>query len=185
MQLNGKTIIILGVILVVVLGVALAVTLFAGMQDDVEPRLPELSHDPAPVDRPVGVHPSAVQGKITRIIDGDTLHFDAVKYRLSLIDTPERDEDGFWEATNALKELCPKGSTAYMDEDSIRQFDKYGRHLGTVWCEGNDYATTAGAWLHEHGYLEKFYTEYCSTTEAATSGWAEVTGVWTYYAACN
>ncbi len=50
-----------------------------------------------------------------------------------------------------------------MDEDSIQAFDKYGRHLGTVWCEGNGYAATAGAWLHENGYLEKFYTDFCDT----------------------
>ncbi len=184
--MNGKTIIILGVILAVALGVALAAALFAGLQDDTAPHLVEPQHDPVPVEpRPAGVHPDATQGKITKIIDGDTLHFDAVRYRLSLIDTPERGEDGFWEATNALKELCPKGSIAYMDEDSIRQFDKYGRHLGTVWCEGNNYSTTAGAWLHANGLLEKFYAEFCSSTEAATSEWAEVTGTWTYYEACK
>ena len=185
MQLNVKTIIILGVILVAALGVVLVVALFAGMQNDVEPRLDEYQLDPTLVDLPVGVHPDAKQGRITKIIDGDTLHFDAVKYRLSLIDTPERGEDGALEATKALKALCPKGSTAYMDEDSITPFDKYGRHLGTVWCEGNNYSTTAGAWLHENGHLEKFYTDFCGTTEAAMPEWATVTGVWMYYEACN
>ena len=32
-----------------------------------------------------------------------------------------------------------------MDDDSIEPFDKYGRHLGTMWCEDNGYSTTAGA----------------------------------------
>ena len=72
------------------------------------------------------IHPDAKQGTITRIVDGDTLLFDAICYRLILIDMPERDETGFWEATNALKELCPRDSVAYMDDDSIRPFDKYG-----------------------------------------------------------
>lgn len=142
--------------------------------------LPSASVEPS-----TQVHPDAVRGTITRIIDGDTLLFDSVKYRLSLIDTPELGEDGFWEATNALKWLCPPGSVAYMDDDSIQMFDKYGRHLGTVWCEGNDYATTAGEWLHENGYLEKFYTDFCDTTQAATLEWAKITGTWMYYDACN
>ena len=30
----------------------------------------------------------------------------------------------------------------------IEPFDKYGRHLGTVWCEDNGYATMADAHLH-------------------------------------
>ena len=145
----------------------------------------EHSFDPTLVVFPVGVHPDAKPGRITKIVDGDTLHFDGVKYRLSLIDTPERGEDGFREATNALKELCPLGSLAYMDEDSITPFDKYGRHLGTVWCEGNGYLEDAGTWLHWNGHLEKFYTGYCGTTEAATLEWAQTTGVWTYHNACN
>ena len=90
------------------------------------------------------IHPDAIQGTITRIIDGDTLVFNGDTYRLSLIDTPERGEDGYSEATNALKELCPSGSTAYMEADSIQGTDRYDRYLGVVWCEGNNYGTTAG-----------------------------------------
>ena len=180
MQLGGRAIIILGLVLIVALFAAMQndtndntvevieydetvrnnptpaignqVDRFDAQQeggtfDDAAPYWEEPSYDPAPVEqRPAGVHPNAMKGKITRIVDGDTLHFDAVAYRLSLIDTPERGEVGALEATKALKALCPKGSTAYMDEDSITPFDKYGRHLGTVWCEGNNYATTAGAW---------------------------------------
>ena len=181
MQLNVKTIIILGVTLVAAL---LAAIQYSANDDAVERET--IQTEPVSTDpRPAGVHPDAMKGKITRIVDGDTLHFDAIAYRLSLIDTPERGEDGALEATKALKALCPKGSTAYMDEDSIEPFDKYGRHLGTVWCEGNNYSMTAGAWLHENGYLEKFYTDFCDTTEAATLEWAEITGTWMYYDVCN
>ena len=134
---------------------------------------------------PSAVHPDAVQGVITRIIDGDTLVFDGDTYRLSLIDTPERGEDGYREATNALKALCPAGSTAYVEDDSIQGQDRYDRYLGVVWCEGNDYATTAGEYLSDNGYLKKFYTSFCGNTEAATAQWAETSGNWFYHDVCN
>ena len=135
--------------------------------------------------RPAGiVHPDAKIGKITKIVDGDTVDIDAIRYRLSLIDTPERGEDGFMKATNALTELCPEGSTIYYDDDSIQGFDKYGRHLGVIWCEGNDYSTTAGEYLYDNGYLKKFYTAFCTTTEAASKDWVAATGNWFYRDVC-
>ena len=138
-----------------------------------------------PASLPSAVHPDAVQGVITRIIDGDTLVFDGDTYRLSLIDTPERGEDGYREATNALKALCPAGSTAYVEDDSIQGQDRYDRYLGVVWCEGNNYATTAGEYLSDNGYLKKFYTSFCGNTEAATAQWAETSGNWFYHDVCN
>ena len=131
------------------------------------------------------IHPDATPGIITRIIDGDTLVFNGDKYRLSLIDTPELRESGFNESTYALKILCPKGSTAYMETDSIQSQDKYGRFLGVVWCEGNGYSSTAGEHLFDNGLVKKFYVNYCNTTEAATKQWAEESNNWFYYYICN
>ena len=133
----------------------------------------------------INIHPDAVQGTITRIIDGDTLVFDGDTYRLSLIDTPERGEDGYNEATNALESLCPAGSTAYMEADSIQGTDRDDRYLGVVWCEGNEYDTTAGEYLSDNGLLKKFYTGFCDETEAATAQWAEESGNWFYHNICN
>ena len=148
----------------------------------------DVAHDVAvqeniPTD--INIHPDAVQGTITRIIDGDTLVFDGDTYRLSLIDTPERGEDGYREATDALESLCPAGSTAYMEADSIQGTDRYDRYLGVAWCEGNGYATTAGEYLSDNGLLKKFYTGFCDNTEAATAQWAEESGNWFYYNICN
>ena len=131
------------------------------------------------------IHPDAVSGTITRIIDGDTLVFNGDTYRLSIIDTPERGEDGFDEATNAVNGLCPVGSTAYVEDDSLQGQDRYGRYLGVVWCEGNDYSVTVGEYLSDNGHLKKFYTNFCGNTEAATSKWAEASGNWFYHDVCN
>ena len=131
------------------------------------------------------IHPDAIKGTVTRVIDGDTLIFNNDTYRLSIIDTPERGEDGFDAATDALLYLCPIGSTAYVDQNSIENQDKYGRYLGVIWCTGNDYSTTAGEYLFDVGLLKKFYTGFCDTTEAATMTWANTTGNWFYYNVCN
>ena len=149
--------------------------------DAVKDTVPE----PTPATLPGTVHPEAVIGAITRIVDGDTIHFNDDVYRLSLIDTPERGEDGYAEATDALTEICPIGSTAYMEADSLQGLDRYGRYLGVVWCEGNDYSTTAGEYLHANGLLKKFYVNYCDSMEAATAMWAEESGNWFYHSVCN
>ncbi len=57
------------------------------------------------------------QGKVTRIIDGDTLEVDDRRIRLALVDTPERNEPGYQEATQFTASLCLVGSTAYLDID--------------------------------------------------------------------
>ena len=126
-----------------------------------------------------------MQGNITRIIDGDTLVFNGDTYRLSLIDTPEKNEDGASEATSALSELCPVGSVAYMELDSVVSQDRYGRYLGVVWCEGNNYTTTAGEYLYDNGFLKKFYTEFCVSMETATVQWAEESCNMFYYNICS
>ena len=116
------------------------------------------------------------QGTITEVVDGDTVDISASRYRLNLIDTPERGELGFLEATNEVKRLCPRGSVVYYDDNDVTPFDKYGRHLGVIWCEGNDYRMTVGEHLYSLG-LAEFYYPYCGTSEAATDGWAAVHGV--------
>lgn len=131
------------------------------------------------------IHPDSRQGKITKIIDGDTVDIDSIRYRLSLIDTPERGESGFMEATNALKMLCPIDSLVYYHDDSIQKTDNFGRHLGVIWCQGNDYNTTAGQYMYQQGHLKKFYNGFCDVTEAATENWAETTKNWFYFEICN
>ena len=131
------------------------------------------------------IHPDAKAGIITNVIDGDTLYFNDNKYRLALIDTYEIDEVGGAGATNALQQLCPIGSLAYMEDDSIQTFDKYERFLGVVWCIGNEYNIDAGEYLHNHGHLKRFYTTYCDETESATYEWADKSNSWFYYNVCE
>jgi micrococcal nuclease len=76
------------------------------------------------------------QGKVTRIIDGDTIEVDGVRVRLVGVDTPERGEAGYREAAEFTRSLCPVGSIATLDVDDEKPRDRYGRTLAVVYCGG-------------------------------------------------
>lgn len=78
-----------------------------------------------------------LQGKVVGIADGDTLTvLDAEKrqhkIRLAQIDAPEKDQAFGSRAKQALSDLC-FGKQA---EVSSNTSDRYGRIVGTVYCEG-------------------------------------------------
>ena len=132
---------------------------------------------------PVSAKPGIAVGVVTGVVDGDTIDISGARHRLSLVDTPERGEPGFAEATSEVERLCPAGSAVYYDGDDVTPFDRYGRHLGVVWCEGNGYTVTVGEHLWRVG-LAEFYYEFCNTAEAAAAQWAAVHG-WFYYGMCH
>lgn len=75
---------------------------------------------------------------VVRIVDGDTLDADVdlgfymktrQRFRLARIDTPERGEEGFTEATDRVKELCPVGSEIIITSTKTGGF---GRWLAEV-----------------------------------------------------
>ncbi len=75
-------------------------------------------------------------GTVTKVIDGDTIDIDNMRFRLALIDTPERGEAGYNEARMFLLKNCPVQSLALYDIDDKQKTDKYGRYIGKVWCYG-------------------------------------------------
>ena len=84
---------------------------------------------------------------LERIIDGDTIDvlldlgfkvFTLQRLRLLFIDTPERGQPGYLEATHELAELLnPTGRLQPLIVHTIRR-DGFGRWLATVWVEGSD-----------------------------------------------
>ncbi len=93
------------------------------------------------------------RGVVERIIDGDTMVVSGVRVRLVGIDTPERGEPGYEEAKSFLRELCPPGSTVALDVDDEEPYDRYGRTLAVVYCDG----VNANAELLRRGYAEVLY----------------------------
>ena len=72
--------------------------------------------------------------EVTRIVDGDTIYTDTLKIRLSLTNTPEKNQVGFSEAAQFTEMLCPVGSRILIDQDDLQRVDDYGRVLAKVFC---------------------------------------------------
>ncbi|MCL2157326.1 MAG: thermonuclease family protein [Methanobrevibacter sp.] len=76
-----------------------------------------------------------VSGLCDYVYDGDTIFVVGVgKVRLVGIDTPERGDPGYEEATNYVKNKC-LGKTVYLDIDNAEPKDKYGRTLAIVYVD--------------------------------------------------
>ncbi|MGI0012777.1 MAG: thermonuclease family protein [Nitrososphaera sp.] len=113
-------------------------------------------------------------GIVTEIIDGDTLDVGDIRIRLALVDTPERDEAGYSEASDFTSELCPVGSQVVVDQDDGQLIDDFGRMLAKITCEGNK---VLNAELLESGHAQVL-REYCNESEYSTESWivSECTG---------
>ncbi len=109
-----------------------------------------------------------VISKVDRIVDGDTIYIEGYKVRLSLTNTPEKNEPGFSEATEFTKRLCPVGSVVTVDQDDKQPYDVYNRLLGKVYCDGK--MLNSELLLNGHANI---LTQYCSTSEFSSEPWAQ------------
>lgn len=106
-----------------------------------------------------GLEVGAFLATVDRWVDGDTvdlrvslefLGLSAVakpRARLYGVDTPERGDDGYYEATRRAKELAPEGSLVRVQ--TYVTADKYGRLLAEVFTE--DGSVNVGMTLVEEG----------------------------------
>lgn len=75
------------------------------------------------------------KGFCDHVIDGDTIDVRGVgRIRLVGVNTPERGELGYQNATDFVKSKC-LGKTIYLDIDDAKNKDKYGRILAIVYVE--------------------------------------------------
>jgi len=109
-----------------------------------------------------------VISKVERIVDGDTIYVEGYKVRLSLINTPEKTESGFLEATEFTKRLCPAGSIVTVDQDDKQPYDVYDRLLGKVYCM--DKILNSELLVNGHANI---LTQYCNTSEFSNESWAQ------------
>lgn len=104
--------------------------------------------------------------RIVRVIDGDTvvanidLGFEVWLHnehlRLVGIDTPERGQDGYHEATDALSERIA-GKEVFICTTKAKRSDKeqtgkFGRYLATVFVDGEN----VNAWMLDMGYAKVY-----------------------------
>ena len=118
--------------------------------------------------------PNCFSGTVTRIVDGDTIHVDGQSIRLSLVNTPERGEYKYKEATDYTKSQCPVGSTAFVDIDD-GQKASYERPIAKIYCNGGqgEY-TNLNAELAEQNYI-KGAARFCHVSEFSKESWASKT----------
>lgn len=112
-----------------------------------------------------GTFPATVE----HIVDGDTLDVaQCGRIRLALVDTPERDEPGFEEATAFTASLCPLGVQATVDQDAGQPVDTTGtRFVAVVLCGGQH--LNAELVASGHAVILK---ESCAVSEFADEPWA-------------
>ena len=107
-------------------------------------------------------------GTITRYIDGDTLYIDNKRVRLSLINTPERDEDGYHESLKFATEFCPLGIKIWYNQDA--------GYLGTSSSVGvvaevlcHNESLNGALVINDHATIIK---RHCDTSEFRQRSWA-------------
>ena len=110
-------------------------------------------------------------GQVTRVIDGDTLIIDQTTVRLSLVNSPERDERGYQEAKDFALTVCPIGVNAEFVEDRWQPVDKYGRSVGLVYC--NDMMLNELLLTNGHAEIS---TYFCDKSEFGNEDWARAYG---------
>ena len=110
-------------------------------------------------------------GKVDRVIDGDTIVIENIKVRLSLTNTPEKDEPGYVNATEFTKSFCPENSLAFVDVDDLQKKDTYGRTLGVVLCNEQNLNEN----LLKNNQAE-ISTGFCGISEFTNSTWAQKYG---------
>ena len=110
---------------------------------------------------------SCFAATVTRIVDGDTIRTGDISIRLTLVNTPERGDEGYSEATEFTSALCPVGSTVLVDEDDGQVEGSYGRMVAKVYCGGkvlNEELLDAG-----HAVM---YESFCKVSEFGKEDWA-------------
>ncbi|MGE5705635.1 MAG: thermonuclease family protein, partial [Nitrososphaerales archaeon] len=108
-----------------------------------------------------------LEGTVNYIVDGDTLDINDIRIRLSLVDTPERGQEGFKQAKEFVKKLCLNKKGQVDIDDGQRRGDRYGRDIGVVFCNG----VNINKALVDNN-LARIYTEYCDISEFKNEKWA-------------
>jgi len=109
-----------------------------------------------------------ITGKVTKIVDGDTIKVDDKSIRFALTSTPEINDERGILAKEYVEKICPIGSTVFVDEDDMQTDGSYGRTIGLITCNG----MILNESVLESGYGE-ISTRYCKTSEFANSDWAK------------
>jgi len=110
---------------------------------------------------------ACLSGKITKVVDGDTVHINNISIRFALASAPELHENGGPQAKRFVERICPVGSDAIADEDGGQLEGSFDRMVAKITCNGiilNEEILEKG-----HG---KITTLFCSKSEFSGEAWA-------------
>jgi len=108
-----------------------------------------------------------ITGKITKIIDGDTIKVGENSIRFALTSAPEINTLEGMIAKDFVESICPVGSTVLVDEDDKQTEGSYGRIIGVVYCNAlnlNEQILESG-----NGKISK---RFCDESEFSEERWA-------------
>jgi len=108
-----------------------------------------------------------IEGLVTKIVDGDTIHVDGQSIRFALASAPELSGYGGVDSRNFIQTICPVGSSVIVDEDDGYPEGSYDRIVGVIYCNGmnlNEELLDANL-----GYLAD---RFCDSSEFAGEFWA-------------
>jgi micrococcal nuclease len=135
------------------------------VKDDIKDKEKEESEPTLP--KPTLSDEIELAGKVNHVVDGDTLDINDIRIRLSLVDTPERGDPGFKEATQFVVKLC-LGENAEVDMDDGQRQGSFGREIGVVYCDREN----LNQQLIENN-LGIIDTRFCEKSEFSNDKWAK------------
>ena len=117
-----------------------------------------------------------LQGKVTEVIDGNTIQVNGGLVRFALTSSPEIHEKGGEAARKFTEVLCPPGSEVLVDQDDLQPLDRSrgltgGIVLGLVYCNGVNLNEELAE--SKYGYIISGSCEY---SEFGNSDWARNNG---------
>jgi micrococcal nuclease len=107
-------------------------------------------------------------GKVTRIVDGDTIDVNDIRIRLTLVNTPEIGQPLYREARQFTASLCPVGSAVLVDQDDGQLEGSFDRMIGKVFCGDK----VLNSELLDAG-LAEILQRYCNESEFSDEDWAQ------------
>lgn len=113
------------------------------------------------------------EGTVTKVVDGDTLDINNIRIRLALVNTPETNQDGYFQAKQFVESNCGIGTHAMVDEDDGQKAGSYGRMIGLVFCERLDPSLNKA--ILTSGNAEVL-AQFCGVSEFSTKDWAQQYG---------
>lgn len=111
------------------------------------------------------------EGRVNTVINGDTMDVNGRLVKLALVKTPERGETGYAEAAKFTSSVCSVGSPAFVDQDDKQMFDRNGKIIAVVYCDGA--LLNSELIINYHAVIVK---ELCEVSEFGDEDWAKQFG---------